>query len=396
MWVAFVLCLGLVGASRSARLDELNKLLLCVVEKSVAEGAWVSHFELGASSSGLGVVASRDMAAGEVVVELPHPLHVNAAFAARFLPREVLESGVDPQVWVAVYLAMERFGALSRRKATLFESWWPWSKPVSSLCCFADLMPDHVANAAHWTAQEQREAMQMGPLGFVHDVNATWALLEGRVNLTQTQFLWGFSMLLSRSFKDMNGGAVLFPIADLFNHASNPNVVASMTQIAILSVDVTDPVAFTLLRNVSKGEELTISYGSGKANSELLQMYGFVMRDNPNDVLRLGLASTLVPRWKRDVLKSVLSIEALELENGGLTENCGAARFLDSIALKSSAEAAQMLLEKGGSCRASEFATVKQLCRGALNISLTKTRSRYLAPLFRETRVALQRCISNV
>lgn len=42
----------------------------------------------------------------------------------------------------------------------------------------------------------------------------------------------------------------MMPIADLFNHDLEPNVVASIDRRSLLLVDVTDAISFQLTKNV--------------------------------------------------------------------------------------------------------------------------------------------------
>ncbi len=202
-----LLFLLVLALGRPQEQAAVNRLLQTLVEQCFAKGGWITRFDLRATEHGLGMVASRNMAAGETLAELPYALHLNQDAVGPFLPRSVLEAAVDPQVHVAVFLAMERFGVLPRRPArrlSWLRSWLEAGERVSQFASLADLMPPHVANAAHWSGAEWRVAEKLlaGPLGFVHDLDETWAALAGAgTGLTREQFLWGYSMLLSRSFK---------------------------------------------------------------------------------------------------------------------------------------------------------------------------------------------------
>lgn len=321
---------------------------------------WVTHFELRCldneksennEKSGLDMVATRLMRAREAVLELPHSLHINALFASRFLPRRMTRnSGVGeeesfatfasnvlrwllssnsflarwfpslakrfssssletldhvPQVmWVPIYLAMERFNLLPRG---VKESWWPWAPPVSFLADWVDMMPEHVDNAAHWTADDISYARQFLPALDVHNLNATWRVMQAMPDnplQSQDQLRWGYSMMLSRSFRDIKGQVVMLPIADLFNHDHfDPNVEGRVEPVTPMTFDVTDPIAFVTLRDVEKGSPLRISYGQ-RPNIELLQMYGFVVPHNPLDWFPLQAVSldSSVPAWRHSVV----------------------------------------------------------------------------------------------
>jgi hypothetical protein len=109
-----------------------KELLMALVAKCVVEhGAWVTAFDLQSyPTKGNGVFASRDMKSGEIVIELPFSLHLNQDFAAQFVPR--LSSDVDPQILIAIYIAMERFHKLPRVAKSWWERVWPWARKVSA------------------------------------------------------------------------------------------------------------------------------------------------------------------------------------------------------------------------------------------------------------------------
>ncbi len=67
------------------------------------------------------------------------------------------------------------------------------------------------------------------------------------LRLHKDEFLWGYAMLLSRSFKDLTGAAVLLPVSDLFNHDFEPNVVASIERRSPLIVSVIVVFVFGVL-----------------------------------------------------------------------------------------------------------------------------------------------------
>jgi hypothetical protein len=97
-------------------------------------------------------------------------------------------------------------------------------------------MPSSVANAALWSEDDNLFARKIWPeVAVLH--NLSWIRTKlTHIDLTFEQFVWGYSMLLSRSFKDVLGRAALTPIADLFNHNFKPNVRASVDRRSILSV----------------------------------------------------------------------------------------------------------------------------------------------------------------
>ena len=91
----------------------------------------------------------------------------------------------------------------------------------------------------------------------------------------------GFT-LLKPTEKAIISKTVLMPYLDMVNHATeNPNA-----ELQALETKVEDDSFYALqaLRPISKGKEITISYGTGKDTSvELLSNYGFVPAVNQND-----------------------------------------------------------------------------------------------------------------
>jgi hypothetical protein len=398
--MGLLLVLVVLSLGQSQEQEKTDRLLQAVVERCFALGGWVTRFDLRVTKNGRGVVASRDMAAGETVVELPHALHLNQDTVARFLPPSVLEAAVDPQVRVAVYLAMERFGVLPRRVArsvSWLRSFFEPAERVSEWSALAELMPDRVDNAAHWGAEEQRTAAQLfrNPPTFVHDLSATWAVLErAETGLTREQFVWGYSMLLSRSFKDLLGRAVLFPVADMLNHSPDPNVKASLAE--SMFPDVRDTVTFALTRDVAAGEELTITYGD-RSSLELLQMYGFTQQPGAHDWAVLDLSvSRLLPRWKVDLLRAVNVSNLFVSVNPSVVWPANVAAFLDSEAPLSSAAFGALLSDKEERVSIASAPIAARLCREAVGFELQRSaRLHRLRSLYRTRLTLLKVCASS-
>lgn len=83
------------------------------------------------------------------------------------------------------------------------------------------------------------------------------------------------------------------------------------------------PCSFSLrsLQPLSKGEELTISYGAEKPNSEVLRDYGFVLFGNSHDRIQWGSSSRKVDeteaKAEREKLKGMYGLnEACLMEVG--------------------------------------------------------------------------------
>jgi hypothetical protein len=87
----------------------------------------------------------------------------------------------------------------------------------------------------------------------------------------------------SRSLELPTSGEVMVPCLDMANHSSTPNGYYEQTSSGDISL---------LLRpnmQLQQGTEITISYGSGKSDAEMLFSYGFIDRDSTIAELVLDL-----------------------------------------------------------------------------------------------------------
>ncbi|KAM3066802.1 hypothetical protein ACMFMG_011871 [Clarireedia jacksonii] len=87
----------------------------------------------------------------------------------------------------------------------------------------------------------------------------------------------------SRSLELQTSGEVMVPCLDMANHSSTPNAYYEQTSAGDISL---------LLRphmELQQGTEITISYGSGKSDAEMLFSYGFIDRNSTIAELVLDL-----------------------------------------------------------------------------------------------------------
>jgi hypothetical protein len=128
---------------------------------------------------------------------------------------------------------------------------------------------------------------------------------------TLSDRVWkSFFLVTSRSFmlhggkysqhEDKNISTVwMVPCADLFNHAptpssfvfvrgSNNNISSPVASARFFTNTTTGHVIITTTKRVEAGNEIFISYGP-KTNADLFVQYGFVLKDNVNDVINVDL-----------------------------------------------------------------------------------------------------------
>jgi len=101
---------------------------------------------------------------------------------------------------------------------------------------------------------------------------------------------WALWIIRSRGFtsiKQSDGGklreqTMLLPLIDMINHdGEDPNA-----SIEVIETDSYDEsfIALKARRDITRGEQITLRYGTGFETSlELLDKYGFYTRNNPND-----------------------------------------------------------------------------------------------------------------
>jgi len=76
---------------------------------------------------------------------------------------------------------------------------------------------------------------------------------------------------------DENAVFMILPLFDFVNHSQEPNCVFNGFH---HKLEDESYVVLQTLREIRKGEQLTINYGN-LPNSHLIQKYGFTVRDNP-------------------------------------------------------------------------------------------------------------------
>jgi len=76
---------------------------------------------------------------------------------------------------------------------------------------------------------------------------------------------------------DPNAAFMIVPPLDFINHSSDPNVIVMPYHDKVSDHSY---VVVQALKEISEGEQLTMSYGN-LPNTHLIQKYGFVQHNNP-------------------------------------------------------------------------------------------------------------------
>jgi hypothetical protein len=111
-------------------------------------------------------------------------------------------------------------------------------------------------------------------------------------NVTQQDYTTLDALIRSRSLEHPHLSEILVPLLDYVNHSPDPNC----------RYDISPQGTITLLplRPLRQGEELTISYGSGKSPLEMLFSYGFLPESSPTvHPTRLRLRAPGMVPWDR-------------------------------------------------------------------------------------------------
>ncbi|OAR02762.1 hypothetical protein LLEC1_06616 [Akanthomyces lecanii] len=248
-------------------MDDIDSLLLWATDQGVVlDGVRPSSI----SGRGLGMVATRVIHEGDVLMALPAP----AIRSRHTLPRALM---------VKVPANMTLHGLLAADLLLHPPSSRAWGKLVPSLDDFENSTP------FFWPEQlqellppEAKNLLRNQQRRFRQDWNHA---KEGFPDMAQQDYLHSWFLVGTRSFYYETQETLsypwldrlaLLPVADMFNHSSAGCVVTFSTEAYDITAD----------REYQEGEEVYTSYGA-HSNDFLLAEYGFVLADNPSDQLCL-------------------------------------------------------------------------------------------------------------
>ncbi|XP_015895013.3 ribulose-1,5 bisphosphate carboxylase/oxygenase large subunit N-methyltransferase, chloroplastic [Ziziphus jujuba] len=228
----------------------------------------------GIVPEGLGLIAVRDIARNEVVLEVPKRLWINPdAVSASEIGN--LCSGLKPWIQVALFLVREKFREDS-----------PWR-------IYLDILPEYTNSTIFWSEEELSELQGTQLLstteGVKEYVQSEFQKLEAEIILPNEQlfpspitlddFFWAFGILRSRAFSRLRGqNLVLIPMADLINHSSKITTEEHAWEVKGAAGLFSWDTLFSLRSPipVKAGEQVLIQYDINKSNAELALDYGFV------------------------------------------------------------------------------------------------------------------------
>eukprot|EP00586_Coscinodiscus_wailesii_P004594 CAMPEP_0172485962 /NCGR_PEP_ID=MMETSP1066-20121228/14264_1 /TAXON_ID=671091 /ORGANISM="Coscinodiscus wailesii, Strain CCMP2513" /LENGTH=509 /DNA_ID=CAMNT_0013251567 /DNA_START=113 /DNA_END=1642 /DNA_ORIENTATION=+ len=305
-----------LAVSDDARLKRISGLIDWAKSCEIKIGG----VEISKCQGGLGLVATRDVNTNDVVMEVPTDVVVQSGEggASRCV------KGYDDVPWWA-QLSLQ-LNALDKKVLEDNKSAW------------METLPRVFNTPIHWDESSRKDLLQYEYMErCVNIQSSSWKKVYSQITpsfpMTYEEFLWGCECARSRAFSGSysgstfnpgvyaftlllvtvyvglnlgtveqaaNGAGLVFcasifkdfiapklfggekryiigPVLDMANHDSqkvNGNVALEY---------FTGGYSLSALRDLQQGEQVYITYGD-RSNDQLLQYYGFIEKDNPNDV----------------------------------------------------------------------------------------------------------------
>ncbi|KAI3825215.1 hypothetical protein L1987_06693 [Smallanthus sonchifolius] len=172
----------------------------------------------GTVPEGLGLVAQRDIARNEVVLEVPKKFWINPDTVSGSEIGRVC-NGLKPWISVALFLIREKLRGE--------DDYSPWRN-------YINILPECTDSTIFWSEEELSEIegtqLLSTTLSVKEYVKNEFVQVQDQVILPNKQlfpftvtlddFIWAFGILRSRAFSRLRGqNLVLIPLADLINHS---------------------------------------------------------------------------------------------------------------------------------------------------------------------------------
>ncbi|KAI9158163.1 Ribosomal lysine N-methyltransferase set11 [Paramyrothecium foliicola] len=253
---------------------------------------------------GVGMLATRDLEAGETIVFVPAEAHRSLHSIPKSTSRKL-----PPNTTIHAHLAADL--ALQWSNIPEWTAFMPSSADFEALPFLwpeelRNLLPSAVAaiSARHHAT-------------FENDWHTFASSFPDRPNQNRAHYLHAFCVVATRSFYfetptmlqyEWVDRLTLLPVADMFNHASTGCAVQFSTNGHRVITD----------RAYHEGEEICTSYGE-HGNDYLLAEYGFLLEKNPWDTLCLD--EVILPKLdakQKKFLETELSSENFTLAAHGL------------------------------------------------------------------------------
>ncbi|KAG6540958.1 hypothetical protein Mapa_017679 [Marchantia paleacea] len=250
---------------------------------------------------GLGCAATRALKAGEIALTVPENFCVTAFDVNSHPVVSGPAKGRGDLIGLTLWLMYER----AQGQVSL---WYPFLK----------LFPDATNSPLLWPSAERDEQLRGSPvLGMVkeriaaleevyEELRSMFFDKEPRTfpaeGFSLTAFKNAFTVILSRaSYLPSADIFALVPYGDCFNHKGDCEAFLDFStedEAVVLKVD----------RDYRVGDQVFVTYGLDRPNSDLLISYGFVDPSNPNDYLTIEVELLEADRLK--VLKQQILQQA--------------------------------------------------------------------------------------
>ena len=254
-----------------------------------AQGGRLGPVAISTDGGLRGLVTTKDVAAGDVLFSIPSSLALVSLDVIENSPaRDMVEQLVEHELMAVALLERLRrddvpkcvVDALPRR----FEPGpsWLWSEPELEHLC-----SPQVAALSRWRHEECRRLHQQ--------IEPLWK--ASRCCGTSPSFAeveWAVAIVTSRmlSAASRTGATlpVLLPIADMMNHDdASPGVRFGLEAV---EVAVAEEAVHYVCRSsgaLARGAPVTFSYDTAAPNAHLLLHFGFVLEDNPNEIVEVDM-----------------------------------------------------------------------------------------------------------
>ena len=267
---------------------------------------------------GWGLVAERDVAAGETVLTTPREFCVTGAEAPEYL---AATRGVEGAALVSASAAVA--ATLLEREGDGF--WEPYLGGLPTAKDLADLpalWPDGEAEALLAGTQTGRSRAEL--LATWQDdlaaINARRALFDPAMPpIGWPQWRYYETLVMTRGYNLDPVGYVVLPYIDFVNHADDPSVALRVDAAAAPPQGAVDSVSLVAKRDIPKGEQIFSSYSGGDPIDALvsLQAFGWLALGDGDAPLVQSCRVDFAQALRRDDPLADVKFSLLDVADGG-------------------------------------------------------------------------------
>ncbi|KAF7135514.1 hypothetical protein RHSIM_Rhsim08G0021900 [Rhododendron simsii] len=264
-------------------------------------------------AGGRGLAAARDLRKGELILRVPKSALMTRESLMRDEKLSVATLRLVPRrVEVHIFTVCLLY-EMNKRKS----SWWyPYlmelPRSYNTLACSGHFEIEALqVDDAIWAAEK---ATSKAEFSWIEAISLMKELNLKSRTLTFRAWVWASATISSRTLHiPWDDAGCLCPVGDLFNYAA-PGEDALDSEDSFLDVNLlrlTDggyekdvsAYCFYTRKNYQKGEQVLLSYGT-YTNLELLEHYGFLLDENPNDKAFIPLEPEVYSScsWPKDSL----------------------------------------------------------------------------------------------